>query len=122
LDRTEKMATEKRNQGKEFYSQALLAIRRISIAEEKKYKLSEEAQTGIDDENFTKVGEEIQLCDVTISKQVEVAFKNFKDAMKSFTEGRKIASAEGNGQEWYVKLRRLRLSHNLGCTAQEIME
>jgi hypothetical protein len=96
------MSTEKRNQGKEFYAQALQAIRRVNLAEEKKYKLSEEAGKGIDDENFTKVGEEIQLCDSTISKQVEVAFNNFKDAMKCFTEGRKIAGAEGNGQEWCV--------------------
>lgn len=117
------MATEKRNQGKEFYSQALQAIHRISIAEQKKYKLSEEAQTGIDDQNFTKVGQEIQLCEVTISKQLEVTFHNFKDAMKCFTEGRKIASAEGNGQEWYSTMTCSDFHHSdIGCIAQETTE
>ena len=55
------------------------------------------------------------------SKQVEVAFNAFKDAMKAFTEGRKIAGAEGNGQEWFVlPIEQRHSSYFLGYIVPEI--
>lgn len=94
------MSTENRNRGKEYYSQALIAIQRINKAEEKKIVLSQLADEVTEDDEFENIGLQIQECDSTISKQVDAALNNFKDAMKYFTEGRKYASAEKNGQEW----------------------
>jgi hypothetical protein len=92
--------TENRNRGKEHFAQAVTAIQRINAAEEMKRLLSDQAGEEETEEEFDKLGGQIGQCDITIAKQVDVAFEYFKDAMKFFTAGRKVAGLEGNGQEW----------------------
>ncbi len=94
------MSTQSRSQGKEFYSNGLVALQRIEKTEKQKDDLSHQADAEIFDEEFIKFGKQIQQLEREIAAQVEVAFNNFKDAMRHFTEGRKLASSEGNAQEW----------------------
>jgi hypothetical protein len=53
------MSTENRNRGKEHFAQAMAAIQRINAAEEKKRHLSDQAGEEAVEEEFDKLGIQI---------------------------------------------------------------